>query len=277
MDNGWDKLRRCSSILQASPGAELQRVREVVRDYSPLWILNFISKKTSWCNHPFSTPCIAEGSLQCLAGVVKGSVLHMSFKRHPTCRGQLSRRGETSNMFPCTTSLTVGSPLERTERGKLWPSKRGAVSASTAERPGPVQKRTQDLWSKNPPHVCRQKRSPMAAPWGLSPSGGIHGRFGSQHWHWPCSLPAASSHLLSPSCCMTSGSPTLPPPICYGLCWMVSTQHEGFGAISAPVGLREREMCLPRLSFPYHPDSTCEGENKRKKETKTPTPLGKNV
>lgn len=58
---------------------------------------------------------------------------------------------------------------------------------------------------------------------------------------------------------------------------VISTQHKGFSSISAPMGLWEREMRLPHLSSPYHPDSTCEEKIKEKKETKPPTPVGKNV
>lgn len=116
-------------------------------DYSPLWILNFISKNASWCNHPFSTPCTAEGSLHSLAETASGkrfSATHL-LPEAPHMQRQLSRREERSIVFLCTTSLTRGGSLERMEQGKL----------------GPVQKRTQDLRSKT--HLVAADR--RADPW----------------------------------------------------------------------------------------------------------------
>lgn len=52
---------------------------------------------------------------------------------------------------------------------------------------------------------------------------------------------------------------------------VASTQHKGFSSISAPMGLQQRGMS-PSPFFPYHPDSTCEGENKREKKKQKPQP-----
>lgn len=68
----------------------------------------------------------------------------------------------------------------------------GTEAGASAEKyPGFVK--------QTPPCVCRQKSRLTAAPGALSllfPCRGICGSFGRQHWHWLCSLLAASSHLL---------------------------------------------------------------------------------
>lgn len=145
----------------------------------------------------------------------------------------------------------------------------------TVERPGPVQKRTQDLQSNTCPMSAGRRAAPWlsSAPPSLFPGRGIYGEFGSQRWHWPCPLSVASSHLLLPSHCMTRGSQTPPLPICV---WSPRSTRDS--AASLPPRACGRGRCIS-LTFPPPTIQTAlvRKKIKEKKETKPPTPVGKNV
>lgn len=79
------------------------------------------------------------------------------------CRRQLSRRGETSNMSPRATSLTVRSPV-RKDRAKQAVTQRGRSSehihsrkagANTEKDPGFVK--------QDPPPCLQTEEEPCAA------------------------------------------------------------------------------------------------------------------
>lgn len=174
--------------------------------------------------------------------MVKGSVLHISLQRHPTCRD--SRREETSTVFLCTTSLTRGGSLKRTEQGKHWPSEGDAVST--------VQKKPQDLWSKTHPISADRRADPWHPLEGLSQL---------LHWHtlteaFMVGLATNTDNSSAPS------QQCQPPPVTTPLhdeqlsnpttttLRVLSTQHKGFSSISSPMGLWERETQLLHLSPP---------------------------
>lgn len=78
-----------------------------------------------------------------------------------------------------------------------------------------------------------------------------------------------SSHLLLPSCCMTSGSQSPPPLICV---WSPRSTRDS--AASLPQWACSRGGCLPHLSSPTIQTALVREKIKEKKRNKNPSLTG---
>lgn len=117
--------------------------------------------------------------------------------------------------------------------------------------------------------MSADRRRALCSPLRAVPCSSLSIPWQRHSWQWPCSLPVAPSHhRLSPSHCMTSGSQTPPPTTCM---WCPCSMRDS--AASLPHWACRRGRCLSLTFPPYRPDSTCEGENK-KKRNRSPSPPG---